>query len=250
MTSSPNPWVLRPRPNPGAALRLFCLPFAGGGAQEFQTWPASLPPEVELCAVNLPGRGRRFREAPHRRLAALVSDLSAGLAPFCDRPFALFGHSMGAYLAFELARAHHRLGTRAPRHLFVSGAGAPQLPDRHKFHVLADDGFLDAIQRMNGIDPALLASTELVELMLPVIRADFELVETYVCEDGLPLTCPISVYGGSSDWVVPADRLAPWRAQTTAACRVEMFGGDHFFLRSAQRELLGSITACLSAVAS
>ena len=117
----PNVWVLRPRPNPGAGLRLFCLPFAGGGPQEYHAWPAGLPAAVEVCAVNLPGRGRRFGEPVHRRSSPLVDDLTAGLAPWLDRPFALFGHSMSALLAFELALAGGRGRRPEPVHRFVSG---------------------------------------------------------------------------------------------------------------------------------
>jgi surfactin synthase thioesterase subunit len=242
-----NPWLPRPNPRPDARLRLLCLPYAGGGPQAFQKWPDRLPADIEVLPVNLPGRGRRFGEPLYTRIAPLVADLAEAVVPFLDRPYALFGHSMGAVVAFELARRLREREVRAPVHLFVSGASAPQLPDNHRFHTLPDDRFLDDVKRLSGLDAEVLANTELVELMLPVLRADFEVAETYMCADAPPLHCPLSVFGGSDDWLVPVDELDPWRVHTTGDCHVVVLPGDHFFLRAEEPALLTMLSSRLRA---
>ena len=246
--TDPNLWVLRPRPNPRATLRLICLPNAGGGPQEYHGWPASLPPDVEVCAVNLPGRGRRFGEPMYRRLGPLVDDLAVGLAPWLDRPFALFGHSMGALVAFELALAVQRRQHQEPVHLFVAGAAAPQFPNPRRFHQLPDSELIEAVRQLNGVDPEVLQSAELVGLLLPVLRADFEVVETYTCAQPGTLGCPLSVFGASADQIVPTAQLDPWRVHTTGRCDMTVFDGDHFFIRSKAADLLASIAKRLTAV--
>jgi len=160
----------------------------------------------------------------------------------------LFGHSMGALLAFELALAGGRGRRPEPVHLFVSGAAAPQFPNPRRFHQLPDGELIEAVRQLNGVDPEVLQSAELVELLLPVLRADFEVVETYACEGSTALRCPVSVYGGAADRIVPTAQLDPWRVHTTGPCDVTVYPGDHFFVRSAADELLQSISARLSAV--
>ena len=229
-----NPWIVRPRPNARPEVRLFCIPHAGGGPNMFHDWAAVVPAGIEICAISLPGRGRRFAEPPYDRFAPIVEQLTAGLGPLLDRPFALFGHSMGAFLAFETARRLRDEHAIEPLHLFVSGAGAPQLPDLHQFHTLSDERLAAALRRMNGVEPEILENTELMELLLPVLRADFAAVETYVCRDMTPLDCPVIVFGGADDWLVPCDRLEPWRVLTNGESTIDVLAGDHFFLRSAR----------------
>jgi medium-chain acyl-[acyl-carrier-protein] hydrolase len=241
-----NPWVVRPSPNPDPALRLFCVPHAGGAPHAFQGWPLELPRHVEVCAVNLPGRGKRFAELAYDRLGPLVRDLAAGLSPWLDRPFALFGHSMGAVVAFELARVLRSEGKREPVHLFVSGASAPQLPRLQRLHLLTDSQLIAELVRMNGLERELLEETELLHLVLPTIRRDLEAAETHECAAGVPLTCPLSVFGGADDWLAPSDRLSSWDVHTTGACRVDVFEGDHFFVNSARRQLLEAVSARLA----
>jgi medium-chain acyl-[acyl-carrier-protein] hydrolase len=244
--SASNPWVVRPSPNPNAALRLFCVPHAGGAPHAFQSWPSELPPHVEVCAVNLPGRGRRFAEPAYDRMLPLVRDLTAGLGPLLDRPFALFGHSMGAVVAFELARALRGERNREPVHLFVSGASAPQLPRQQPLHLLTDPQLITELVRMNGLERELLEETELLNLVLPTIRRDLEATETHVCAAGAPLRCPLSVFGGADDWLAPSDRLQSWGVHTTGVCRVDVFEGDHFFVNSARRQLLEALSVRLA----
>jgi len=226
-------WLAHRRVNPAAKLRLFCFPYSGADASLFYRWPESLPPGVEVCPVQLPGRGARIGEAPFTAIGPLVEACGTALTPFLDRPFALFGHSLGALVAFELARWTRRRLAAEPAHLFVSACGAPQLPDRETaMHHLPDPEFLEALRRLNGTPEAVLAQPELRDLILPILRADFTICETYSYTEEPPLDCPLSAYGGLRDVHVGRDRLEAWRTQTARAFLVRMFPGDHFFLNS------------------
>jgi len=223
--------IVRWQPTPGALMRLFCFPYAGGGIAVFRGWDRMLPPEVEVCAVELPGRGRRMRERPYRRLAALVEEVTWLLEPYLDRPFALFGHSMGALIAFETVRALRRTGAPMPVRLLVSGAGVPQNWRRRRaLHGLSDAALVEALRDLEGTPSGILASQELLDLLLPIVRADFELIETHVYGPEPPLECPITAFGGVSDRFVGRASLESWREQTTGEFVLRMLPGGHFFL--------------------
>jgi medium-chain acyl-[acyl-carrier-protein] hydrolase len=223
-------------------MRVFCFPYAGGGAAVFRAWPDDLPEEVEVCAIALPGRGARLREAPFNRLAPLVAVLSAAIVPYLDRPFAFFGHSMGALMGFEVARDLRRRGDFKPSHMFVSGYRAPQLGFLGTpIHALSDDAFIEELRRLNGTAHEILESDELMRLLLPMLKADFAMCEGYLYTPDAPLDCAISAYGGRDDGEVSAEDLRAWRAQTSGPFTVQMFPGDHFFLESARRELLRAV---------
>jgi medium-chain acyl-[acyl-carrier-protein] hydrolase len=227
----PNPWTVLPRPTPGARLRLFCFPFAGGGASIYTPWGRLLPPEVELVAVQLPGRENRLSEPAYSHIDELTPRLATELAPLMDRPFALFGHSNGGLMAFELARHLRREGRRGLMHLFVSGRPAPQLPlTEPPLHALPHDEFLDELRRFNGTPEEVLRNPEIMELIAPTLRADFALGETYQYRPEAPLTVPLSAYGGERDAEVLREEVEPWREQTSAAFQLRMFPGDHFFV--------------------
>ncbi len=174
-------WLRSPKPNPQASLRLFCFPYVGGGALIFRTWPNSLPATAEVCPVELPGRGTRLKETPFTRLLPLVQALAQALLPHLDKPFAFFGHSMGALISFELTRQLRRLYGLVPLHLFVSAHRAPQLPDPDPpIHTLPEAEFMEELRCLNGTPKEVLEQPELMELMLPILRADFALCETYI----------------------------------------------------------------------
>jgi medium-chain acyl-[acyl-carrier-protein] hydrolase len=249
MITGPERWVTRPVPNPGASLRLFCLPYAGGGSSIFRAWGETLPTTVDVCPVQLPGRENRFEERPFTNLRDLVETLAHALDPYLDRPFALFGHSMGALIAFELARQLRRESRAAPAHLLVSGFRAPQLPGREDpIHNLPQTEFMDELRELNGTPEEILQVSELMELLLPVLRADFTMVETHTHSPEAPLACPISAYGGLDDRHATRETLAPWRDQTQERFSLELLPGDHFFLRSAVTPLLEAISKLLSSV--
>jgi medium-chain acyl-[acyl-carrier-protein] hydrolase len=232
-------WFLHPRPNPHASLRLFCLPYAGGGASIFRSWPESLPLGVEVVPIELPGRETRLRERPFSRLSALVDELVEVLPPHLDRPFALFGHSMGALIGFELARALRDRGRREPTCLFVSAAGAPHTANPHPLlHAMPDDELHRHLRRLNGTPPAVLEHQELMKIFLPLLRADLEVCETYAYRPATPLAAPIFAFGGARDRLVSRERLEAWREETRSGFSHWTLPGDHFFLNSSRRLLL------------
>jgi medium-chain acyl-[acyl-carrier-protein] hydrolase len=232
-------WIACRKPNPHARLRLFCFPYAGTGASIFRTWPDGLPEDVEVCPVELLGRGTRLMETPFTQLAPLVQALAQALTPLLDKPFAFFGHSLGALVAFELARQLRRQSGVQPVHLFVSADRAPQIPHRDRpLHALPEGEFLLELRRLNGIPRKVLEEVELMQIMLPVLRADFAVYESYVYSTEPPLNCPISAFGGLQDYRVSRDDLEAWRDQTSVSFSLRMFPGDHFFWQTTQPLLL------------
>lgn len=245
----PSPWIVIPRPAPAARLRLFCFPFAGGGASIFAPWARTLPPDVEVVAVQLPGREGRLSEEAYSDMAALSTKLGAELAPYLDRPFAFYGHSNGGLMAFEVARLLRREGRRAPEHLFVGGRPAPQLVlTDPPLHALPHDEFLDALRRFEGTPDEVLQNPEIMELIEPMLRADFALGETYRYTPEPPLAVPISAYGGVQDREVSPEQVAAWREQTSAAFELVMFPGNHFFIVGDRERVLQQLTAELRPV--
>ena len=243
-------WFLRSNQQKGAKLRLFCFPYAGGAASIYRSWASQIPPAIEIIPVELPGRGKRLAEPPLRHMPELVEALTPLIIPLLDMEFALFGHSMGAVIAFELARELRRRNAPQPEHLFVSGRGAPQIPDNDPAtYSLPDDEFRAELLRLNGTPVEVLEHAELMNLMLPLLRADFEMVQTYEYVEDAPLPCPISVYGGLQDEDVPRELLLQWKQQTAAQFSLHMLPGDHFFLRSADRTLLGLLRQELLTIA-
>ncbi len=234
-----NPWITFPKPNPQARLRLFCFPYAGGGASLFRAWADELPPQIEVCAIQPPGRESRFSEPRFTSLPPYVAALDAAIAPFLGaRPFAFFGHSLGAIANFELTRTLRRRGGPLPSYLFVSAHRAPQLPQPHEqLHTLPDAQFIQELGTLNGIPTGVAGNAELMEVMVPLLRADVGIAETYAYTDEPPLPVPIAAFGGVMDAEVSRDDMAAWRAQTAANFSVRMLPGDHFFF-SQQRTLL------------
>lgn len=245
-----SPWVVLPRPNPNASVRLFCFPYAGGTPHTFRRWPEGLPSFVEVCAVQLPGRGNRLREPSYTSLKAMVSDATTALSPFMDRPFAFFGHSMGALVGFELARVLRDGGARQPEMLFFSGSRAPQLErtDR-KTYDLPDPELIEELRRLNGTPAEVLDHPELLQIVLPLVRADFAVTQTYEYVEGAPLDRPLLVFGGLGDVEVGRETLEAWGSQTTGPFKITMLPGDHFFLHSEQATMLTRITRELQGLA-
>ncbi len=229
-----------------AKYRLFCLPYAGGAAAIYRSWRRAAPGHIQVCALELPGRGSRSRETPYSSLEPLVKELAVSLGGALDQPFALFGHSMGALIAFELARALREQGAPQPAHLFVSAAASPDTAqDGPPVHNRTDAQIMRKLRELNGTPEELLADEELMTLMMPVIRADFALLETYGYREEPPLDVPLTVFGGRSDPAVPPGALAGWRRQSAVGSRLRFFPGDHFFLHSAAAGVLGEIAHAL-----
>ncbi|GCE07381.1 thioesterase II family protein [Dictyobacter aurantiacus] len=242
-----NPWLPWPGTYPQAKLRLFCFPYAGGGASVFRSWSRELPSEVDLRPVQLPGRERRLREDPYTDLVPLVAAAREALLPYLDRPFAFFGHCLGALMAFELSRQLRSLHNIEPAILFVSGHRAPQLPDRFTpAHMLPDADFAAELRQRNGTREEVLQNPDVMRLVLPLLRADFAVCETYTYTPAAPLSCPIAAFSGADDPAVLPAELAGWSEMTSGTFAAQVFPGDHFFLQSARPQLLQRLTQDLT----
>jgi medium-chain acyl-[acyl-carrier-protein] hydrolase len=222
--------------------QLFCFAHAGGGPSFFRPWRAALAPEIAVCPIALPGRESRLDERPFRHITELVEPLGAALLPQLDRPYALFGHSMGAVAAYEVARwltGHARAG---PACLLVSGRRAPgTAPTRQRISELPDDQFLAAVRQLNGIPPEVLREPELLSMLLPALRADFELAETYQPLPGDRLSCPVAAYLSTSDPEVTPAGVLGWQEMTTGEFSVRVFRGDHFYLKGDRPDVLSAV---------
>lgn len=207
----------------------------------YHNWPKALQGFAEVFTVQLPGRERRLQEAPYTRLSDLIDDIAQPLIPLLVKPFVFFGHSMGALMSFELARKLSREQGVEPKHLFVSGRGAPQSPRTEPCTFdLPEPEFVEELLKLNGTPREVLENAELRQLLLPILRADFAVSQTYAFTPGPPLNCPLTVFGGLRD-EVSREELEGWREHTASAFKLRMFPGDHFFVNSAQALLLDVI---------
>jgi medium-chain acyl-[acyl-carrier-protein] hydrolase len=242
------PWYVRKARQSDAPLRLICLPYAGGSAAIYRDWSLLLAPRIEVLAIELPGHGRRRDEEPFTAVSPLVDALASALLPDLNKPFAIFGHSMGALLGYELARRLYIHVGLQPRRLIVSGNTAPGIKTSSQIvHNLPDKEFIAELARLNGTPGELLGNAELMQLALPLLRADFHLNETYQHRPFPILTCPVSAYGGMSDDDVSADALAAWKHVTRGPFIATMFEGDHFFIHTATTLILQQIESDLQA---
>lgn len=238
-------WIIRYRQNADAPLRLFCFSYAGGGASVFRTWADGLPAWVEVCCIQLPGRESRLGEPAYTRLAPLLQVLADAIYPYLDRPFAFFGHSMGALVSFELARQLRRTHDRHPVRLCVGAFRAPQLANPNiKIYHLPSEVF-KVVLRADGIPEKVLQNEELMQAMLPLIRADYELCDTYTYKEEPPLECPFSIFGGLEDIRINEADLEAWRIHSSAPSSLKMLPGPHLFVHSAQDLLLAEISQAL-----
>jgi medium-chain acyl-[acyl-carrier-protein] hydrolase len=236
-------WVRFRQRSPVARLRLLCFPYAGGSALIYRHW-MDLPPQIDVCPVQLPGRDERFREPAFTRTDALCDALVVALGGFLDMPFAIFGHSMGAIIAYEFARRLQTGGSM--RHLLVSGQRAPHLPLRRKqSYDLPDAAFRERLRELDGTPEAVLRDADLMELLLPRLRSDFELTETYKRVEHAPLVCPVTAFGAAQDKEVSRSDLEAWRLTTTSAFDLKMFPGGHFYLDKEGPALRRSVAECL-----
>ncbi len=232
---------------PEAHQRLFCLPYAGGNAGLFRNWNDWLAPDVEVVAVELPGRGVHLRRPALDSMDELVTQLLAVLRPLTDLPFGFFGHSLGALVAFELCRRLQCERGAQPSHLFVSGMAPPHLPQLGPvLHALDDAAFVYALRTLEGTPEEVLASTELLHLLLPVLRADFRLAETYTPQPEPRLAVPITAFGGLDDDGLSPQALDAWRELTTSRCVARLLPGRHFFIHEYEHLMAASILRSLA----
>jgi medium-chain acyl-[acyl-carrier-protein] hydrolase len=232
------PWLQRKTVGTPRA-RLFCFPYAGGSSTVYAQWQAGLDPAIEVCAVQLPGRGVRLVEAPCWSMPDLIGALLGALRGNDDLPFAFFGHSLGALIAFELARHCQWHGLPTPAHLIVSGSSAPQARAASRnLHAMDDALLFKELEVYNGTPPEVLQNRELMSMVLPSIRADFALAEQYVYRNGPLLDMPLTAFAGKSDPHVSPGQVAGWQKETVGRFQEQWFEGDHFFLAPRQKDIL------------
>ncbi|MGW1954889.1 thioesterase II family protein [Streptomyces sp. NPDC001920] len=240
-------WIVAPARRAVPALRLFCLPYAAGAASVYAGWSGALGERIEICPIEYPGRQTRWRESPHVRLEPLVDALASALKGELDVPYALFGHSMGSLVAFELARELRRRGVGEPHALFVSGGRAPRLRhEQPRIHDQPDAFVVERLRRLGGLPTEVCDEPELLELLMPAVRADFAVCETYRYRPESRLSCPVVAFAGTEDREVPAERMSAWAEETSGPFVRYVLPGDHFFLRPSQAALLDTVRAALT----
>lgn len=249
MNSTPvrtNPWLACWTPVAEARLRLFCFPYAGSGASVYRGWSRDLRGDVEVCPVQYPGRETRIREPAQTSLMALVQQAATGLADRLDRPYAFFGHSMGALVAFELARELAKRGLRPPEHVVLSGFRSPLLPYVSALPFdLPTPEFVDRLRQLDGTPKQALDCPELLDVFLPILRADCQACDEYRLTDRAPLACPMAVFGGVDDPDAGEDVLRQWQALAGSSFTLRMFDGGHFFVQSARAQVLAELSTLL-----
>lgn len=229
-----------------SGIRLFCFPYAGGSSGTFARWRQKLSPGIQTELVQLPGRGMRFAEPPFASCDLLVETLATDFFPKLSTPFAFFGHSMGALIAFELARylrSHHK---RSPQYLFLSGCSAAHVFEiSPKIHELPEDKFIEELRRLDGTPAEVFDNPELLKILLPGLRADFTICETYRYKDSEPLDCPITAFAGDDDREIKVADVRAWQLQTTGSFSFHVFSGGHFFLHEKWEEMVHRVNKTL-----
>jgi medium-chain acyl-[acyl-carrier-protein] hydrolase len=240
------PWAVVRKPVPDAALRLFCFPHAGGAASAYGSWAADLAPEIEIVAVQPPGREKRIGEPPIDRMEPFLESAYQALRPLWNAPFAFFGHSTGALVGYELARRLRRDAGPAPVHLIATGRWAPHRHDPEPpVYALPDDALIAALRRYGGTPEEVLENRDLMEFLLPLLRADFAIGDTYRHGPETPLELPITAIGGESDPRVSREALEAWGEHTTGPFEALMLPGDHFFLHADRSPILALVERAL-----
>lgn len=249
-TAARTPWLINDEhTDQDRPTRLVVLPYAGGGASIYRGWQAMLP-DVDVVPVQLPGREERFEEPAIPSVEPIVGAVADALNPVLDRPYAIFGHSMGARIAFELTRELRRRGRRAPSVLFVSACKAPHIPrvPTPPVATMPDRLFIRMLERMNGTPSEILDDPGFMQALLPTLRADFALVDSYEYADEPALQVPIRAFGGTHDSDVRENDLMAWQVQTTSGFALRMLSGGHFIVRARAREITAVIGAELAAL--
>lgn len=239
------PW-LPTCPEAKDKIRLFCLPYAGGGASIYRQWAAAFPDDAGMYPIQLPGRESRIAESPLRDMHEMVAAICGAIVPYLRCPFIFFGHSLGARVAFELARYLRSKWKIQPCHLIVSGSRAPHIPEPKPLHHLPDEALVKELRRFSGTTEAVLQNRELMALFIPILRADFTVDETNAYADDDPLDCPISAFGGTADPEAKREEIEAWAWHTNGEFTLKWIKGDHFFIQTERDFLLQSVSQIVS----
>jgi medium-chain acyl-[acyl-carrier-protein] hydrolase len=242
-----NNWFVHLKTHSDNFLRIFCFHYAGGGSSVYRLWGDHIIDGVDLIAIQLPGRENRFGESLIKKIDSIIETLYNNFLGLNDKPYIFFGHSLGALVAFEFARKLQQQNHPNLKHLIVSGSRAPHLPIRRKpIYNLPDQALLKEIRKYNGIPQDLLIEKELLmEIMLPIIRADFTISDLYQCSPEIKLKTPITAFGGIDDNTFPFEDLLKWELHTDIF-NYECFTGNHFFIKSSFQKVIKSINAILA----
>jgi len=239
-------WFVPFKYNKNSYMRLFCFHYGGGSASAYRDWAKDLIDYVDLIAIQLPGRESRFSEPLLDNISDIVNELSLNFHNYLDKPYILFGHSIGALISFEFTRTLRKKAMQQPKSLIISGTKAPQVPlKRSPIHRLPTPELIQKIREYNGIPRDIIENKELMDIFLPIIRADFCISETYNYYGELPLACPIMALGGLNDDTFDSQDLLKWQEQTTALFQYELLPGDHFFIKSSYPEVINIVNKIL-----
>ncbi len=240
-----NSWILQPKRNHLTSINLICFPPGGCGASIFNSWSKYLPSGLAVSAIQLPGRETRFKEVAFSDMEALISEALTGILPYINAPFAVFGHSVGALIGFEFVRQLYQNKLPTPEYLIVSGRRPPHIPVDKILHLQPDAALIEELRLIGGTPDLILDDPELMSLILPIVRADFTINETYKLFDNAYVNCPILALGGNEDHLVNQSFLEQWRPYTTREFDVAMLSGGHMTFRENPQPLLDVIVSKL-----
>jgi medium-chain acyl-[acyl-carrier-protein] hydrolase len=249
LTRPESPWLVVHSPRPAAKAQLLCFPHAGSSAALYRHWHEFFPAELEVVAVEYPGRGRRRPERRFTRISSLVPAAVGAIADSLTKPFIAFGHSLGALIGFECLRHLHHYRGRRPIALLAAGCRGPSVPARRgPIYALPDDRFINELKRLNGTPPELLADSRLLNCFLPVLRSDLEMMDLYAYERLSNLDCEIVTYGGQDDSEASPDDLDAWAFETQGAFARRVYAGSHFFLSDADSPAFAALREDVAAL--
>jgi surfactin synthase thioesterase subunit len=236
--TSRDSWIRRFHPAPESKVRLVCLPHAGGSASFFFGVSAAMSPSVEVLAVQYPGRQDRRNEPGIERISDLADAVFTALLNWTDRPLALFGHSMGAALAFEVARRLELVSGVVPARLFVSGRRAPSCRRSETVHRRDDEGVVAELRLLSGTDYRLLGDEEILRMILPAIRSDYTAIENYRPDPDVSVSCPVTVLVGDQDPRTNVAEAQAWSAHTKGSFDLRTYPGGHFYLAQHRKDVI------------
>lgn len=221
-------------------VTLFCLPFAGGGASAYNGWIKKMQETITVCPIQLPGREERIMDKPYSDMNSLLDDLVGIISNFANTPYALWGHSMGGKIAYELEKRLENGGYIA-KYFIVSGSRVPHIPEPNPIYHLSDTEFKTELERFEGTPKEVLKNDDLLNFFLPMLRADFTMDETYCVKEPVPLKCPIIAFGGTEDKEAKEEDVKAWNSYTVNGFRHQMFPGGHFYIKDQEVELIDAI---------
>lgn len=231
-------WFVNVNPKKNATMRLFCFPYAGGGASIYREWNSLFPDSIEVCAIQYPGRENRINEAPIDDFLSLVNEICDNIHVMLDKPFAIFGHSLGAKVAFETAKMIMKRYHRKPICLFEAGSRAPFLQDKYLLHNLSEEDFIMSLHRYHGTPIEVLENEDIMSAFLPMLKADFSIEETFLTSKEEKMNCPLFVLAAEKDEIVSIEEALQWETLAKHDYEFVKFQGDHFFIKSEQRKLI------------